>query len=158
MAATGSDGEVVDPPAPTGGRRVLVWAIRIALLIAVIVVVRFIVERDDGTGARALRVGMCLTEVPSGSFRTIKDVDCDRPHVAEVYTVGIYAPFSDTVDDAVQKICFDQLSTAVRQQLIDVDAEVSYVLPRSQRDSNRLFCIATFEQQSGPLEATEVSS
>ncbi len=97
-----------------------------------------------------LRVGMCLTKVPSGRVTSIHDVDCSEPHTVEVFGQGIFSELSSTsADEQAASRCIDGVSDTERQQLIDAGAEISFV--GQGRKAGKFFCLAEFESRRGAL-------
>ncbi len=125
-----------------------------AILIGTVLVGGFIwfgTGTQDPSRFGDLRVGMCLTKVPSGRVTSIHDVGCDEQHTVEIFGQGIFSELSSTsADEQASSRCIDAVSDTVRQQLIDANAEISYLA--QGRKAGKFFCVAEFESRRGALD------
>ncbi|HEY8451415.1 MAG: septum formation family protein [Micromonosporaceae bacterium] len=93
------------------------------------------VERGRSTPVYRLRDGMCVKELPTGEgpIETMRVVDCDVPHVAEVYALfnlsHAHWPGDDVVDAEAADGCHERLQQDHPDAWDDPAVEVFYLFP-----------------------------
>ena len=149
--------------APKKSRKGLIITLSVigVFVIGAIVAAAFIfVALKDTTIATDMKLGDCITELPTDSVvTTLPTVDCAEPHGGEVYAV-IDMPDGDYPGqakiDQYQNKCPDELSTYSPDAMADdsVGIYVLYPTPETWRQGDRMItCIATLDpKRSGSLK------
>lgn len=131
----------------------------VLILIGIGVLVAAVVLVKDTTIATSMKVGDCITDLPSDTrVLTLPTTDCAQEHAGEVYAViempeGDY-PGQSKIDE-YQNRCPAEL-LAVAPDAIEDDSVGIYVLyptPETwQQDDRAITCIATFDpKRTGSL-------
>jgi hypothetical protein len=150
-------------PAPKKSRKGLIIALSavgVVVLIGIVGVVLLYFAFKDTAIATDMKVGDCISEVPTGSeVMTLPTVDCAQPHAGEVFAVldmpdGAY-PGASTIDEWQNK-CPAELANFSPDAMVDdaVGVYVLYPTPDTWSKGDRaITCIATLDpKRSGSLK------
>jgi hypothetical protein len=131
------------------------WAVGIAVLVAVV----FVFAKDNVI-ATDLKVGDCITDVPTSSrVMTLPTIDCSKPHGGEVYAVltmpdGNY-PGTSVIDEWQNK-CPEELQSFSPDAMTDESVGVFVLYPTQEtwdQGDRSVQCIATLTpKRSGSLK------
>jgi Septum formation len=162
----GPYGQPPPPPpfvAPKKSRKGLIIGLAVlgVLLIGVVVAAAFFISAmKDTTIATDMKVGDCITAVPTDSrVLTLPTVDCAELHGGEVYAV-IDMPEGDYPGqakiDQYQNKCPDELATFAPAAMTDdaVGIYVLYPTPETWAQGDRaITCVATLDpKRAGSLK------
>jgi hypothetical protein len=155
-----------------GGRGLAITGIAFSvlwLIVSIVVVIALVAgggiasivsELDDTTIATEMKLGDCITDVPTDSrVLTLPTIDCAQPHGGEVFAV-ITMPDGDYPGqakiDQYQNQCPDKLATFAPDAMTDdsVGIYVLYPTPETwKRDDRTVTCIATLDpKRAGSLK------
>lgn len=130
------------------------WAIGAAVLVALAFIAKDTVVATD------LKVGDCITDVPTSSrVLTLPTVDCNQPHGGEVYAVltmpdGKY-PGTSVIDEWQNK-CPEELQSFSPDAMTDDSVGVFVLYPTQEtwdQGDRSVQCIATLDpKRSGSIK------
>jgi hypothetical protein len=150
------------PPGQQRSRKGLVIAlsaVAVVIVIGIVGVVLLYFALKDNTIATDMKVGDCISEVPTGAeVMTLPTIDCAQPHAGEVFAVldmpdGAYP--GDQVITEWQNKCPQELVNFSPEAMVDdsVGVYVLYPTPDTWSKGDRaITCIATLDpKRSGSL-------
>jgi hypothetical protein len=140
----------VKPPSKSRGY------IGVAVLIAIIGAVLFIVRNSQDAGA--LAVGTCFDVPKASDFSTVEKHACTEPHDAEVVLVseltGDTFPISLTLDNFISDNCVPAVETYTGRAAQDInDLELGYFSPTSDawKDGERTITCYLYDAKEAKL-------
>jgi hypothetical protein len=95
-----------------------------------------------------LRIGDCITSVPTGETFTVEVTPCSNPHVGEIFEVGYLPagpwPGADEVDRLAEGLCIKAFQPYVAASIDDSPYAVSFLQPleSSWSEDRGVVCIA----------------
>jgi len=150
----------VTPKKSRKGLYIALAVLAVVMLLGVGVVVIGVIALKDTTIATDVKLGDCITEVPTDTrVITLPTIDCAEPHSGEVYAVidmpeGNY-PGQAKIDQYQNK-CPEELNTFAPDAMTDdsVGIYVLYPTPETWEGGDRaVTCIATLDpKRSGSLK------
>ena len=160
--AGGPYGQAPGPP-PKSSRKGLIIALSAVGVVVLIVIAGLAIlyfALKDTAIATDMKVGDCISEVPTGSeVITLPTIDCAQPHAGEVFAVldmpdGDY-PGASTINEWQNK-CAAELVKFSPDSMVD-DAVGLYVLAPTadtwSKGDRAITCIATLDpKRSGSLK------
>jgi hypothetical protein len=160
--AGGPYGQAPGPP-PKSSRKGLIIALSAVAVVVLIVIAGLAIlyfALKDTAIATDMKVGDCISEVPTGSeVITLPTIDCAQPHAGEVFAVldmpdGDY-PGASTINEWQNK-CPEELGKFAPEAMTD-DAVGVYVLAPTadtwSKGDRAITCIATLDpKRSGSLK------
>jgi hypothetical protein len=153
-------------PPGTGPKRsrkgliIALSAVAVVVVIGIVGIVLLYFTFKDTAIATDMKVGDCITEVPTGAeVMTLPTIDCGQPHAGEVFAVldmpnGAY-PGASTISDWQNK-CPDELAKFAPDAMTDDSIGVYVLYPTSDtwsKGDRAITCIATLDpKRSGSIK------